>query len=244
MADRPYNRRYRKVNARGQLTFDAAFKPGEITRNLPAPGEGFTIRTTGPGVGRPARDVLSVGFAPEMGRAAEVSIDPNKSIKQQMRDFNDTHLDVLGAKGASMAQGGWANPDTKIVEQDTSVLLPRTPEGTRVAMQIGIESGQAAIGNLGKKGYVGDIDIPHYLQKDQYNGPLGYEPEVKDLGVQPDTGRRRVQITPGLKEAADVHATVTAARMGFTPKPMKQKGAGQYVKESLGLLRRTRKPAR
>lgn len=244
MAERPYRSKTRKVGARGQLTFDTAFKPGEISRNLPAPGEGFSIRTTGPGVGRPARDALAVGFAPDLGRAAEASINPDQSIKGQMREFNDTRLNVLGAKGASMAQGGWVDPDTGIVEQDASVLLPRTPEGTKAAMHIGSEGNQAAIGNLGKKGYEGDIDIPHYLQKSQYKGPLGYDPAVEDLGVQPDTGRRRVRITPGLKEVVEVHAEATATDLGFKAKPFKEKGAAQYVKESLSHLRRTRKPAR
>lgn len=243
MAKRPYTSRTRKVGARGQLTFDAAFKPGEITRNMPAPGEGFSIRTTGPGVGRPARNALSVGFAPDEGRGAEVAIDPTKSIGAQMREFNDTRLGILGAKGASMAQGGWADPETGKVEQDASVLLPRTKEGTRAAMHIGVQSRQAAIGNLGYKGYVGDIDIPHYLQKDQYPGPKGYDPAVEDLGVS-ETGRRRVRITPGLMEATEVEADVISTQKRFKDKAPKEKGAGQYVKESLGFLRRTRKPAR
>jgi hypothetical protein len=241
MADRPYSRRYRKVRSRGELTSDYPGKPGEITRNLPNPGEGFTIRTTGPGVGKPARDVLSVGFAPELGRGAEVTIDPTKSIRSQMREFNDTHLDVLGTKGASMGQGGWADPETGKVEQDTSVLLPRTPEGTKAAMHIGVQSGQAAIGNLGRKGYVGDIPIPHYLQKDQYHGPMGYDPRVEDAGVS-STGRRRVRITPGLQESIGIEAEIASRRAGFKAKPFKEKGAAQYVKESLAFRRKNRKP--
>lgn len=243
MAERPYKSKTRKVGARGQLTFDAAFKPGEITRNLPGPDEGFSIRTTGPGVGRPARNALSVGFAPDEGRGAEVPIDTTKSVGAQMREFNDTRLGVLGAKGASMNQGGWVHPETGVVYQDASVLLPRTKEGTRAAMHIGVQSRQEAIGNLGYKGYLGDINIPHYLQKDQYHGPKGFDPLVEDLGVS-ETGRQRVRITPGLMEAAEVEADAISTQKRFKDKTPKEKGAAQYVKESLAHLRRTRKPAR
>lgn len=237
----------RRGVVRGQLTFDAGDASiGEITRNLPKPGEGFTIRTTGPGVGKPARNVLSTGFAPDQGREAEVTITGDgspRSIKAQMRRFNDTHLDVLGAPGASTAQGGWVNPDTGQVEQDTSILTPRTKEGMRAAMHIGVESRQAAIGNLGTRGYVGDIEVPHYLQRGQYQGPQGYEPEVKDQGMSP-SGRRRVSITPGRQEMIDVEADIASTRLKFKDTPVKQKGAAQYVKESLKNLRKTRKPAR
>ena len=236
----------RRGVVRGQLTFNAAMSPGEITRNLPKPGEGFTIRTTGPGVGRPARDALSVGFAPTRGRSAEVTITGDgspKSIYAQMRHFNDTNLDVLGAPGASMAHGGWVDPDTGKVEQDTSVLLPRTREGMRAAMHIGVESQQAAIGNLGTKKYLGDINIPHYLQRGQYEGPQGHEPLVENAGVS-DSGRQRVRITPGRQEMIDVEADIASERLKFKDKPVKEKGAAQYVKESLSFLRRTRQPAR
>lgn len=234
----------RKVGKRGQLTFNAAHKPGEITRNLPAPGEGFSIRTTGPGVGKPARDTLAVGFAPDLGRAAEVTIDPSKSIHDQMREFNDANLDRLGAPGASMAQGGWVNPETGGVEQDASVLTPRTKEGMRAAMHIGAEGRQESIGNLGHRGYLGDIPVPHYLQKGQYRGPQGYEPLVEhNAGVSP-SGRPITRITPGRQEMIEVEADLASERMRFKDKPAKTKGAGQYVKESLAHLRRTRKPAR
>lgn len=244
MAERPYSRRYRKVRARGELTAGAPlYGPmGEIHRNLPKPGEGFSIRTTGPGVGKPARNSLAVAFAPEEGRGAEVPMDSTKSIAWQMREFNDTRIATLGAKGASMAQGGWVDPETGIVQQDASVLLPRTKEGMRAAMHIGVQGGQEAIGNLGHKGYLGDINIPHYLQKDQYQGPLGHEPRVEHLGVS-ETGRQRVRITPGLQESIEVESDILSAKHKFKDK-VKEKGAGQYVKESLAFIRKNRKPLR
>lgn len=227
---------------------------GEEARDIaPPPGEGFTVRTTGPGVGRPARDVFSTGFAPDTGRAAEVGLSANVPAAGQILDFNRRNIDVLGTPGADMAIGGWHEPGTGTVGMDTSVLTPRTPEGFHTAMQIGVQSGQAAIGNLGKKGYEGDVNIPHYLQKDQYKGPMGYDPLVEDLGVS-DTGRRRVRITPGLKEATQVEADVmlsrgvpvsdfegNVTRQKLKAKPIKEKGAGQYVKESLGFTRKARK---
>lgn len=229
----------RKANnpglSRGELTHE------ELVRNAPNPGEGFSIRTTGPGVGKPARNSLAVAFAPEEGRGAEVAIDTTKSITSQMRDFNEARRDILGAKDASMVQGGWVDPDTGIVQQDASALLPRTKEGMRTAMHIGVQGNQEAIGNLGHRGYLGDITIPHYLQKGQYKGPLGYEPLVEHLGVSPDTGRRRVRITPGLQESIEVESDILSAKHKFKDK-VKVKGAGQYVKESLALLRKNRKP--
>ena len=232
---------------RGELTGP------EIRDAAPAPDEGFSVRTTGPGVGRVPRDVFSTGFAPDTGRSAEVALSGNRSAAEQLREFNERNIDVLGTPGASMAIGGWSDPATGVVGMDTSVLTPRTPEGFHTAMQIGVQSGQAAIGNLGKKGYEGDVNIPHYLQKDQYKGPMGYDPLVEDLGVS-DTGRRRVRITPGLKEATQVEADVmlsggvpvtgpegSVTRQKLTPKPFKEKGAGQYVKESLGFTRKARK---
>jgi len=222
---------------RGELT------PEEVQSTADVAGEGFTVRTTGPGVGRPARDVFSVGFAPDTGRAAEVAVTGNEPAANQIRRFNMENP-ALATRGSSMGIGGWRDPDTGIVGMDVSVLSPRTPEGLKSAMHIGVESNQAAIGNLGRKGYEGDINIPHHLQKDQYHGPLGYDPQVEDLGVQAATGRRRVRITPGLKEVVEVHSEGVAQSLGLTEKPAKVKGAGQYVKESLSQLRKTRKPAR
>lgn len=222
---------------RGELT------PEEVHQTAAVAEEGFTVRTTGPGVGRPARDVFSVGFAPDTGRAAEVAVTRNQPASEQIRRFN-VENPALATRGANMGIGGWKDPETGIVGMDVSVLSPRTPEGLKSAMHIGVESNQAAIGNLGRKGYEGDINIPHHLQKDQYHGPLGYDPKVEDLGVQADTGRRRVRITPGLKEAVEVHAETTAQSMGLKETPAKSKGAGQYVKESLSNLRKTRRSAR
>ena len=222
---------------RGELT------PEEVQSTADVAGEGFTVRTTGPGVGRPARDVFSVGFAPDIGRAAEVAVRGDESAASQIRRFNIENP-ALATRGASMGIGGWRDPETGIVGMDVSVLSPRTPEGLKSAMHIGVESNQAAIGNLGSKGYEGDINIPHYLQKGQYQGPLGYDPKVEDLDVQADTGRRRVRITPGLKEAVEVHSEGVSQSMGLQDKPVKTKSAGQYVKESLSNLRKTRRSAR
>lgn len=222
---------------RGELTTE------EVRDTAPEPEEGFTVRTTGPGVGRPARNVLSTGFAPDEGREAEVAITRNEPVTSQITRFNRANIKVLGTPGADMAIGGWHDPSTGIVGMDTSVLTPRTREGMRAAMHIGVEGRQAAIGNLGAKGYEGDIEIPHYLQRGQYQGPQGYAPAVTDGGVSA-SGRRITRITPGRQEMIDVEADLASQRLKFKDKPVKGKGAGQYVKESLTYLRRTRRPAR
>jgi hypothetical protein len=45
-------------------------------------------------------------------------------------------------------------------------------------------------------------------------------------------------------EATEVEADAISTQKRFKDKTPKEKGAGQYVKESLAFLRRTRKPAR
>lgn len=233
---------------RGELT------PDELLKNAPAPGEGGTVRTTGPGVGKTARDRLAVGFAPDRGRAEEVEVTADEHPALQMQRFNQENREVLGTKGAEMAIGLYVEPTGRVVS-DRTVLLPRTAEGFHTAMQTGVQSGQYSIGNLGKQKFEGEIVIPHYLQRDQYPGSMGRQPTVTDLGVQADTGRRRVRITPGLQEATEVEADAmlragvpttdfegnlvrTDKFPDITPTP---KSAGQYVKESLGFTRKARK---
>lgn len=234
---------------RGELT------PEELIRNAPKPGEGGTVRTTGTGTGRPAHDVFAVGFAPDAGRAAEVELTGDEHPALQMQRFNQENREVLGTRGANMAMGFYADPSTGKVQTDRTVLLPRTAEGFHSAMQTGVQSGQYSIGNVGKRKFEGEVVIPHYLQKDQYNGPLGHEPAVEDLGISETTGRRRVRITPGLQEATEVEAGEMlregvpttnfegnlVSRTKFKDKPFKEKGAAQYVKESLAFTRKIKK---
>lgn len=192
---------------RGELT------SAEIKANAPKPDEGFTVRATGRGVGKNARNVLSVGITPdEQGRSAEVPIDPSMSTEEQMRTFNLNRLGILGGEGGPFGIGGWNDPETKKVVMDSTVLLPRTSGGLAAAMQIGSEHGQAAIGNLGKTGYVGDIDIAPHLQKDQF---FPEEPTITDLGNVGAGGRKRVKIMSSRQEMINAEAEAKAKELGF-----------------------------
>lgn len=228
---------------RGELTPTEVHRTGEVAES------GFTVRTTGSKAGSPARNVFSTGFAPELGRGAEVAVTPDEPAWSQIRKFNVANP-VLGTKGTDMAIGGWRDPATGKVQMDTSVLTPKTPSGLEAAMHIAVQGRQAAIGNLGpsaKNPYIGDINIPSHLNIDQYKqneAPLGHEPKVESLGRIGEGGRERVRITPGLQEAIGVEAGEMSREMGLAEKPRKEKGAAQYVKESLSYLRRTRRPAR
>lgn len=196
---------------RGELT------PGEIKANAPKPDEGFTVRATGHGVGKPARDVLSVGVTPdEEGRAAEAPIDPSMPTEEQMRTFNLNRLGILGGEGGPFGIGGWNDPETKKVVMDSTVLLPRTSGGLSSAMQIGAVHRQAAIGNLGKKGYEGDINIPEHLQPGQF---FPEETTVEDLGNIGAGGRKRVRIMPSRQEMVDVEADIAAKGLNFPDDP-------------------------
>lgn len=94
----------------------------EVTAYGPQqPGEGFSIRTSGRGSGRPARSVFSVGYAPELGREAEVAIDPREPAPQQLLAFNRANAEVLGTPGANMVQGGWHEGTSPKVEPFFSV---------------------------------------------------------------------------------------------------------------------------
>jgi hypothetical protein len=199
---------------RGELT------KAEVAKTAAVAGEGFTTRATGRGAGKPARDTLSTGFAPAEGRGAEVPIDPKGSAEEQIRTFNLNKLDILGGEGGPWAVGGWQDPETNEVQMDTSVLTPRTVGGLAAAMQMASESGQKAIGNLGKKRYEGDIDVPDYIQKDQF---FPETTVVKDLGNIGAGGRKRISITPSRKEMINVEAEETAKKMGF-PDDLAEKG--------------------
>jgi hypothetical protein len=197
---------------RGELT------PGEIKANAPKPDEGFTVRATGKGVGKNARNVLSVGITPdEAGRAAEVPIDSSMSTEEQMRTFNVNRLGILGGEGGPFGIGGWNDPETKNVVMDSTVLLPRTTGGLSAAMRIGTEHGQAAIGNLGKTGYIGDINIPSYIQKGQF---FPEERTITDLGNIGEGGRQRVKIVPSRQEMVDVEAEFVAKDLNFPDDPL------------------------
>lgn len=192
---------------RGELT------PGEIKKNAPAPDDGFTIRATGRGVGKPARDVFSTGYAPDTGRAAEVSINPGMSVEEQMSTFNKNKLDVLGSPGGPFALGGWNDPETGTVQMDTSVLTPRTMGGLAAALHIASEGSQESVGNVGKKGYEGDIKLPSHLQKNQFVHPE--ETTVEDLGNVGTSGRRRIRITPSRQEMVSLEAEELGRAMGL-----------------------------
>lgn len=198
---------------RGELT------PEEIKSTAQAAvAGGFSTRTTGPGAGRPARNVFAVGFAPDEGRKAESAVVPGTDPAEQVASFNVQNRAVLGSRGANMIQGGWFDSDAELVKQDTSVALPKTTGGLITAMQIGSESNQVAIGNLGPSAtnpYIGDINIPEWLHKDQFEGPQGYDPHVTLKAPSTLGGRNRVVITPGRKEMVDVFATDMAKVLGL-----------------------------
>lgn len=197
---------------RGELT------PGEIAANAPKPDEGFSVRASGRGVGKKARDVLSVAVTPdEEGRAAEVPINPAMSTEEQMKTFNENRLGILGGSGGPFAIGGWSDPETKTVMMDSSVLLPRTTGGLGAALRIGSEHGQAAVGNVGKKDYEGDINIPQHLQKGQF---YPEETTVTDLGNIGAGGRKRVKIMPSRQEMIDVEAEHMAKDLNFPDDPL------------------------
>lgn len=193
----------------------------EVTAYGPQqPGEGFSIRTSGRGSGRPARSVFSVGYAPEAGRGAEVAIDPREPAPQQLLAFNRANAEVLGTPGANMVQGGWHDPSSGVVQQDTSVSLPLTASGLEAAMHIGAQSRQEAIGMLGpnaKKSYLGDISIPKHLHPDQFVWHEGTSPKVEPFfSVDPaGVARSRVKITPSRDEMIGVEAGILADELGL-----------------------------
>lgn len=206
---------------RGELT------PAETQRTGEVAGSGFTVRVSGPGAGRPARNVLSTGFAPQQGRGAEVGLSIDHSAAGQIAAFNRQHINVLSTPGANMAIGGWQDPETGVVQMDTSVLTPKTTSGMQAAMQMGSYSNQAAIGNLGPTAanpYIGDINIPEHLHRGQFawHETEGIEPRTTDLGMvqtaKPDgtpVVRQRVKITPSRKEMAGVEADIASERMNL-----------------------------
>lgn len=193
----------------------------EVTAYGPQqPGEGFSIRTSGRGAGRPARSVFSVGYAPEAGRGAEVAIDPREPAPAQLLAFNRANAEVLGTPGANMIQGGWHDPSSGVVQQDTSVSLPLTASGLEAAMHIGAQSRQEAIGMLGpnaNKSYIRDINIPKHLQPDQF-WHEGTSPKVEQKFAVDSAGaaKRRVAITPSRDEMIGVEAGIIADELGLT----------------------------
>lgn len=196
---------------RGELT------PEETAKTGATAGEGFTVRVSGRGAGRPARNVFSTGFSPETGRSAEVPIDPNLSAADQISAFNKQRIADLSTPGTNMAIGGWQDPETGKVAQDASVLTPRTREGLEAAMQIGSYSRQQAIGNLGLRRYEGDVPIPEHLHKGQFawHESEGTEPHVQELPPPEEGGRKTIRIVPSRKEMASVEATLMAEKLNL-----------------------------
>lgn len=204
MGMRRRNRGSRAGTRRGELF------PREIAQADPS---GFSLRTTGRGAGKVARNVFSVGFAPDAGRGAEVAVDPSQPFHTQMQDFNRQNAHLLGSRAASMIQGGWVNEHGSLV-QDVSVALPRTAGGIEAAMQIGAQSSQDSIGNAGHKSFVGVIPVKTdlYPGTTDWHDTEGIDPKVESLGVQ-QSGRERVKITPSRKEMASVDASEVAKNM-------------------------------
>lgn len=206
---------------RGELTPAETAQTGEVA------GSGFTVRTSGRGAGRPARNVLSTGFAPEQGRSAEVGLDIDHTAAGQIAAFNREHINVLATPGANMAIGGWQDPESGVVQMDTSVLTPKTRSGMHAAMQIGAYGRQQAIGNLGPTAanpYIGDVNIPEHLHKGQFawHESEGIDPRTVDLGMvntKDELGnavvRRRVQITPSRKEMVGVESDIISSDMNL-----------------------------
>jgi hypothetical protein len=199
-----------KQRKRGLISPQSALETGKAAK-----GGGFTVRTTGTATGKPARDVLAVGFAPEGGRGEEVSVSPDSSAAVQVFKFNREKQDVLGSPGASMGQGGWFDPESGTVQQDSSVLLPRSPGGYKAAMHIGTYGQQAAIGNLGSSSYIGDIGIPEHLHKGQF--VWNEDPEYPMAPrVEKATAMHRgrevpvTRITPSRLEMVEVESEETA----------------------------------
>jgi len=180
---------------RGEITEAEAAQTAEAAAN-----GGFTLRVTGRGAGRQAKDALSTAFAPEEGRGAEVALDPTRPGTEQIQEFNAAHANALNVRGANMGMGGWQD-DTGLVKQDVTVITPRTHAGLEAAMQIGSYGRQESIGNIGRKGYVGDIVIPPHLHRGQfaYHESEGIDPLVEREG-------NIVRITPSRKEMASVEA--------------------------------------
>lgn len=210
---------------RGELT------PGEINAAAAeAEAGGFSRRMTGTGAGRPARNVLATGFAPEQGRGAEVAIDTSGSTASQIGQYVKNKASTWAVRGTNWLLGGWVDPDTKKVALDTSVATPRTAGGTEAALQMGSYGDQAAVGNLGMKGYEGDIEIPSHLSRTQFYKSRGLPIPVNE-GIEPITSREivqstnpntgqpqmreRVKIEPSRKEQVAVEADIIAKRHGF-----------------------------
>lgn len=208
---------------RGELT------PGEIdAAAAEAEAGGFSRRVTGTGAGRPARNVISTGFSPEQGRGAEVGIDKTKSTASQIAQYVKNKASTWAVRGANWAVGGWV--DNGEVKLDTSVLTPRTTGGTSAALQMGSYGDQAAVGNVGMKGYEGDIDIPSHLSRTQFYESRGLPIPINE-GIEPTTTRsltqdvnprtgqpqmrERVKIEPSRKEQVEVEAAEISRKQGF-----------------------------
>lgn len=213
--------------ARGLLSIKSLVDTGRAARY-----GGFSTRTTGTQRGKPARNVFSVGFAPNKGREEEVSISGNASPAVQAYHFNRAKAELLGTRGASMAQGGWVDR-TGTVQQDASVLLPKTAEGLTAAMHIGSYGKQEQIGNVGPSAsnpYIGDIPVPEHLHRGQFATAEGdsqlffqwaddpdrpMEPTV-ERGLQRPVDKRMVdvvRITPSRMEMVDLEGESAAKKI-------------------------------
>ena len=204
MGLRRKNRGSRAGTRRGELL------PREIAQADPS---GFSLRTSGRGAGRVARNIFSVGYAPDAGRGAEVTIDPREPFHAQMGEFNRRNAHLLGSRAANMIQGGWVN-EYGSLSQDVSVALPRTAGGMEAAMQIGAQSRQDSIGNIGHKSYIGSIPIKPdlYAGAGVWHETEGIDPKVENLGVQKN-GRGLIRITPSRKEMVSLEASEISKNM-------------------------------
>lgn len=192
--------------------------------------DGFSIRTSGRGIGRPARNVLSTGFAPEQGRGAEEAIGGTSSVGSQILGFNRRNRMALSNRKASMVQGGWLDVSTGKVMQDVSVATPKSRMGMEAAMQMASYGSQMSVGNVGpseKKAYLGDIKLPEDLRRStafdtgstEHWGLSEFgDPDVS-VAMRPNAvnGRltRTTVINPSFKEMASVQAGIETERYGF-----------------------------
>jgi len=188
------------------------FTEGEVDAAVEAAqAGGFSLRSTGPAAGRPARNVFATGFAPDAGRAGAQQLTGSSPVTEQIADFAMRNRDLLTRRGASMAMGGWQDPATGAGELDVSVLTPRTAEGLTAAAHIASESQQAAIGELGPSAsdpYIGDVALPEDLQR---GSGVWAEPAVGDdptvtMGTAATLPVGRAVITPSRKDATEVWA--------------------------------------
>lgn len=206
---------------------------GELTESevgaaaTAAEAGGFSYRMTGPGVGRPARDIIATGFAPDWGRAAEVPINKKASSAAQVGQFVKNKAKTWAVRGADWLVGGWVD-DSGAVQLDTSVATPRSVGGMEAAMQMGSYGDQEAVGVIGRRGQYTEVKVPEHLSRSQFYESRGLpvpekesiEPHVSRVlaeSVNLATGqpqiKERVKIEPSRLEQVQVEAAEASRKL-------------------------------